>query len=174
MIQPWKIEPNQKVFYAFGYQCIILRMPDFGNLLGYAGIGQDHPLFRLDYSTPTPALEPLEYYAKNSPDKNSPDRFSFSNMPNIIFGVEQEPTMSCRLFVHGGVTFAGQLREDVNPDTNLWWIGFDCAHAGDFAPERGYASGGVYRDMGYMQRELQFLAQQLRDVALMNPKRSNA
>ena len=28
--------------------------------------------------------------------------------------------------VHGGITFSGKLR-----DINGWWIGFDCAHAGD-------------------------------------------
>ena len=63
--------------------------------------------------------------------------------------------------VHGGLTFAG-------PDTdcgkggedNAWWLGFDCAHAGD-APDPelpGYldqvgALGGVVRTTDYVAAE---------------------
>ena len=33
--------------------------------------------------------------------------------------------------VHGGITFAGHIK---GQDDCIWWIGFDCAHAGDWLP----------------------------------------
>lgn len=33
---------------------------------------------------------------------------------------------------HGGITFAGRLElDDERVSESLWWLGFDCAHAGD-------------------------------------------
>jgi hypothetical protein len=36
--------------------------------------------------------------------------------------------------VHGGLTFAkeGNDKDARWPDNNLYWVGFDCAHAGDY------------------------------------------
>src|SRR6478752_9495140 len=69
--------------------------------------------------------------------------------------------------VHGGLTFA-------EPDTdcgkggedNAWWVGFDCAHAGDLPdPDLpGYHSGyhlfGEIRSTGYVAAECRKLAEQ--------------
>lgn len=35
-----------------------------------------------------------------------------------------------RIYCHGGLTYANR-RLQTQPDTDLWWIGFDCAHYGD-------------------------------------------
>lgn len=62
--------------------------------------------------------------------------------------------------VHGGWTFS-----DLNPRIDeiarmngLWWIGFDCAHAGDLSPLLGLALsarfGEVYRTLEYVADEL--------------------
>jgi hypothetical protein len=40
------------------------------------------------------------------------------------------------VIVHGGITFAGPLEEITD-----WWLGFDCAHAGDFIPGIAAAVG---------------------------------
>lgn len=50
---------------------------------------------------------------------------------------------------------------DGEPD-DVWWFGFDCAHAGDHCP--GYDrmfTDGVYREFGYVRRQVERLAQQL-------------
>jgi hypothetical protein len=54
------------------------------------------------------------------------------------------------------------------PDS-VWWLGFDCAHSGDFSPgydsflnSRGY---DVYRDREYVERECRKLAAQLKAAA---------
>ena len=103
--------------------------------------------------------------------------------------------------VHGGLTYAAgcqttddpadgicHLPQPGRPD-NVWWFGFDCAHANDMAPvmaaqyrrlseealAKGDAEGAriwdpridrsnVYRDFSYVVREVERLARQLEGV----------
>lgn len=82
------------------------------------------------------------------------------------------------VYVHGGLTYAnghygGALealgavadgREDVDM---TWWVGFDCAHAGDFAPynltmemagvPHHAIDGETYRDIEYVRAEIRRL-----------------
>ena len=71
------------------------------------------------------------------------------------------------LRVHGGVTYtclgcAGPICHVPQDDesTDIFWIGFDCSHAGDLAPYR-LRDGSVYRDVAYVRREVESLAKQL-------------
>jgi hypothetical protein len=48
----------------------------------------------------------------------------------------------------------------------VWWFGFDCAHAGDLTPAWKVAGINVgdfesYRDVGYVKKEIEQLAAQL-------------
>lgn len=79
---------------------------------------------------------------------------------------------------HGGVTYTGHCEDDERPlrervchlaepgePDQLWWFGFDCAHAGDLSPgmhamEREASMrlgiripslGSTYRDIGYVK-----------------------
>lgn len=66
---------------------------------------------------------------------------------------------------HGGVTYSGW--DEKYPD--VWFIGFDCGHAGDFTPGIdsgkgvGYLPqrGTVYRGWAYVKSEVLRLAEQL-------------
>lgn len=67
------------------------------------------------------------------------------------------------LEVHGGVTFA-----DNQPGfpTDMWWIGFDCAHYKDYfpampTPMRHFS---VYRTAAYVREQCQHLALQLKEL----------
>jgi hypothetical protein len=65
--------------------------------------------------------------------------------------------------VHGGLTFAGP---HVSGPPDVWWFGFDCAHAGDYAPGMvadGFTAfpGEVYRDLPYVLAEIMGLAEQV-------------
>lgn len=76
--------------------------------------------------------------------------------------------------VHGGLTFAeadtdcGKGGED-----NAWWLGFDCAHAGD-APDPGLPGyydrlafpGDTVRDTAYAEAQCKLLAEQAAAVAV--------
>lgn len=83
--------------------------------------------------------------------------------------------------VHGGLTFAGPCspEEDetsgichipaVGEPDDVWWLGFDCAHAFDATPGMGAFVGDqrlpsefqdVYRDFAYVRGEVEGLARQ--------------
>lgn len=68
------------------------------------------------------------------------------------------------LSCHGGVTFSGKVPEWGHGD--LWWIGFDTAHAWDLQPfDFAMPSDppviGVYKDKAYTIAECEKLAMQL-------------
>jgi hypothetical protein len=81
------------------------------------------------------------------------------------------------LSVHGGVTYASACKGSIchvpepgEPD-DVWWIGFDCAHSGDWRPSAAAPYLGdlasmpsaweEYRDIHYVTREVEHLARQL-------------
>ncbi len=77
--------------------------------------------------------------------------------------------------VHGGLTYANGCAEHLchvpapgEPDA-LHWFGFDCNHAFDYAPGLGLEGirrdGQVYRDVNWVRRETEQLAEQLAERA---------
>jgi hypothetical protein len=69
--------------------------------------------------------------------------------------------------VHGGLTYARSHAPYCEPD-GCWWIGFDCAHAGDLTPGVGRLTGresafegDQYRDINYVVAECESLASQM-------------
>lgn len=85
--------------------------------------------------------------------------------------------------VHGGLTFADRCakgadeaehichKPDAGEPADVWWFGFDCAHAWDQSP--GYDalspthlrdSHDVYRDVAYVESECASLAKQIAAV----------
>ena len=82
--------------------------------------------------------------------------------------------------VHGGLTFAGKCQERVNEcdgvchvapagEDDVWWLGFDCHHAYDYAP--GMAP--IYGELRYLffdsteasYRTLEFVQDQCTELA---------
>jgi hypothetical protein len=142
---PWVDEPDRAEWYAHGLPCIAQRAP-LGHWCGYAAVPPGHPAHGLDLS-----------------------------MDDHGLGIG----------VHGGVTYADTCQTDIGichvpkpgePD-NVWWLGFDCAHASDFSPfmrgsimddalqqspnREAWLARMVYRDLGYVTRETNELAEQL-------------
>jgi hypothetical protein len=88
---------------------------------------------------------------------------------------------------HGGLTYAKKCEGEIchvpapgEPD-DVWWFGFDCAHAGDFAPgheatmmsipaivklrsKNPFIRDDVYRDMRYVRDQTERLAEQLNGI----------
>ena len=87
------------------------------------------------------------------------------------------------LDVHGGLTFADACQEGGHichapregEPSDVWWLGFDCNHSGDFDPGgaallAGLGHGrswgdGTYRALAYVRSEVESLAEQLRAKA---------
>ena len=70
--------------------------------------------------------------------------------------------------VHGGLTYAYDHAPNGKPD-GRWWIGFDCAHAGDVVPGvsgiwHRYRDDGAYRDIDFVVAECERLARQMADA----------
>lgn len=86
---------------------------------------------------------------------------------------------NCNTSVHGGLTYSDKCNDDgehpicheVEPgeDDNIWWLGFDCGHAGDRCPGEAalrltFPIEGQYRDLAYVKEECVSLAKQLSEM----------
>ncbi len=149
---PWKWEPDkiQWVDDATGLDCLMHRQPNSGHWCGYVGVSEGHPYFGIGYSdcTKTPPCE--ESYCGHSPDVD----------------------------VHGGLTYA-EFCQDTDDESRgichvplpgrphkVWWLGFDCWHSGDLAPnDRNDAPSswrsGTYKTRRYVENECTSLARQI-------------
>lgn len=158
---PWQEERCDKLQWqdeATRLPCLAVRS-QFGAWCGYVGVAEGHALFDISYST--------------CPEKCGQDYC--------------EHTSESVLQVHGGITFSrfcqdGDEAENVchvpgpgEPD-RVFWFGFDCNHAFDYAPgmavylrEAGVQAGvspfgDIYRDLEYVKAECARLAAQLAAV----------
>ena len=91
------------------------------------------------------------------------------------FGTNWEDNLP--LSMHGGQTFGSLCVPDnkehdichvVEPgeEDHVWWIGFDCAHSGDFCPASGKEGiflkyNSTYKNWQYVENEVTQLAAQL-------------
>jgi len=117
---PWQDEPDKKqwVDQETHLPCLIVRSRVTGSLCGYVGVPASHP-----------------WYGKSYND------------------IHQEYEVT----VHGGLTFAGtcdgeprgvcHIVED-GEDDNVWWVGFDCAHAWDLTPSSVAIMRAIYDAKG--------------------------
>lgn len=146
---PWQTEPDKLQWTdSTGLPCLIKRNR-MGALCGYVGVSEGHPWFKKGY-------DDLPDYGPN---------------------------------VHGGLTYADLCEAGAPEDKGIchvpapgepdhvWWLGFDCAHAGDLIPglerihrevESRMGIGrldpewrDVYRDIAYVRNECHDLAKQL-------------
>lgn len=138
----WQNEPDKKQWLdpATNLPCLIVRSPHSGALCGYVGVSKSHPYYKKDYD-------------------------------------------DCDVDVHGGLTFANTCSPNPNgichkieegEDDEVWWLGFDSAHCYDKTPasdacvkkfEWHYEDpDSVYRNFGYITREVQKLALQLKAI----------
>lgn len=77
--------------------------------------------------------------------------------------------------VHGGLTYSDFCMDvqdeskgichsvEKGENDRVWWLGFDCAHLYDEAPNKHHY--GVYRDFSYVTNEIESLAKQLKQIA---------
>jgi len=78
---------------------------------------------------------------------------------HILYGVDHDDLPAEFHDVHGGLTFSGFRKEYTNDD--LWYFGFDCAHAGDLVPAVFSTCNGTYRTMEYVEKECKKLAEKI-------------
>lgn len=136
----WNSEPDKLQWQdeATGLPCLIVRNV-VGALCGYVGVDSGHPWYGVSYG-----------YQEDCPDE--------------------------RVSVHGGLTYSDFCMEAENgichvpaagePD-RVWWLGFDCAHAGDMSPAYSYLLSlprESYRNVAYVKAQCASLAAQIAAV----------
>lgn len=146
---PWDDEPDKIVWVDEGtdLDCMIVRN-HLGAFCGYVGAPKGHPWFGFGYSEcMTDCGEEWCHH-----------------------------TLEGSLRVHGGITYTAVCQEqgDVchtprrGRPHDVWWIGFDCAHGGDYIPglipSGGNFPGEIYRDLDYVVSQVELLAEQCKPL----------
>jgi len=102
-----------------GFNYIVIAQP-MGYRCGYVEIPKGHTLYGLDYSAQLPIT--FKEISKQSIGK----RGIISVLCAQRLKKDDKVSMDLLFNVHGGITFSGEFKKGKG-----WWIGFDCAHAGD-------------------------------------------
>ena len=152
-MEKWESEPN----HWEAENMVINRTKGTGCLCGYVGIPESHPWYGKSYSdavkVPPSVLEREVdidrigainlFCARNHEDDETLD---------IVLAID----------VHGGLTYSHDSAPNKESEDDLWWFGFDCGHAGDYAPAmKSYYTEGIYRDFEYVKAECISMAKQL-------------
>lgn len=157
----WQTEPDKVSWtdQTTGLPCLIVRNHS-GALCGYVGVNPGHPWHGRGYA-------------------------------DALCGHDgcYDHRLDSRVDVHGGLTFSDgcghgadeatgicHIPEPGQPD-DVWWFGFDCAHAWDLTPgsnarirdwhiekygsDTDLGKGDTYRDVGYVTDQIKSLAAQL-------------
>ena len=120
-------------------------MPFVGTwLCGYVGVPQGHPLHGRNFGEHVPELAGAYEKAMDGP-------VGVRGIIPAICARDGVASMDLVFNVHGSVTYAGRGWSD----DGLWWIGFDCQHAGD---EDGHC------DESYVANECELLAKQIAEA----------
>ncbi|MGF6871695.1 hypothetical protein [Paraburkholderia sp. MM5477-R1] len=126
----------------------------FGHWCAYVGVPPSHPLFGHDFRDAVP-------YPPGALER--PFAIDEHGVLNTFAAMFDRPewrddhALVCLIIgVHGGLSYSGHLRGD----SEHWYFGFDCGHAGDLKPG-GLCGGSTYRTMESVKGECRQLAGQL-------------
>jgi hypothetical protein len=144
-----------------GFRAVVI-LTEMGHRCGYVGVPKGHPLHGVGYSQDCDALT---FPAEESIGKRGIIPLLCADgeksSPEIVFDV------------HGGLTYSGGNDEYPVKSDDLWWFGYDCAHAGDAPSPEAVADrvrrmgamferheSEVHRTLGYCVGECESLAAQ--------------
>lgn len=155
---PWDSEPDKAHWIDpdTGLDCLIVRNGG-GAWCGYVGLPPGHRFHSVGYDECTVG-------------ETCGNEWCHDHSPNAAVSV------------HGRLTFSASCHEDRRGESygichvplpgrpaDVWWLGFDCAHAGDESPAyrryRGPGRDETYRDLAYVKAETTSLARQLAAVS---------
>jgi len=117
----YKVEKDWKLN---GLRCVVM-MTDLGHRCGYVGISKENKLYKVGYSDKPKFLQKeLKKLKKSDIGKRG--------ILSVFCWNGEEVSPEILFDVHGGITFSGGGYHSKYPvRSNLWWFGYDCAHAGD-------------------------------------------
>lgn len=149
---PWHGEADSASWIdsLTGYRCAMIRHSHSGHWCGYVKVPDWHPLTGKSYNDR--ALIPPGWMERSVNIDEGVGALNLLTAGPRMNGNSAE--LCLLLFCHGGLTYG-----------NGGWLGFDCAHAGDFQPWRGAGGEGTYRDAAYVRANCERLAKQIHDYA---------
>ena len=110
----------EREFEHAGYKCVV-TFGDMGHRCGYVGIPESHLLYG-------------KHYDKHLKIKKADigDREVSGIFPLLGACLDDDERIRIEAYFqcHGGITYAGGGENSKYPiESDLWWFGFDCAHA---------------------------------------------
>ncbi len=168
---PWQDEPDELTWSDAdtGHKCLIKRTWH-GNLCGYVGLSEGHPLYGKNYSDRIPLDDaPQPGLAASS----GAIPLLLEALHNYEHGSDGKAAIDTIFDVHGSLTYTDFWEDQ---DDGLWYFGFDCGHCDDFQPgliavcelASGHTSVlrnyGTYRTIEYVQSQCSRLARQLKNL----------
>ena len=123
------MKTNESDFEYKGYRCVTI-ITDMGHRCGYVGLPEGHPLYRKHES------DGINVTMKELEEDEEMGQIGNRGVLTLMFNMQDDEEDEVRLGlyfkVHGGITYAAGGKDSHHPvDSDLWWLGFDCGHAGD-------------------------------------------
>jgi len=139
----------EKNFEHAGLECKVVKT-SMGHYCGYVAIPPSHPWHGKGYSDMVTA--PREVIDRQiSVEKTGAINMLCAGLRNTEEALAHgKIEMVMAIDVHGGLTFARSGK-----DSDMWWLGFDCAHAGDHPS---------VQDEAYTEHETRSLADQIAKI----------
>lgn len=112
----------EREFEHVGYKCVV-TFGSSGHRCGYVGIPETHPLYKKDYSSH------LDIKKSDIGDREVSGIFP---LLGACLDDDERIKIEAYFQCHGAITYSGGGKGSEYPiESDLWWFGFDCAHAGD-------------------------------------------
>ncbi len=155
-----------------GYRCVT-TFTDLGHRCGYVGVPEGHSLYGKNYHSQVKVS--IKEMLENEKDTNKR-----SPITSFILACEDPDNLvelGYFFNVHGGITYEDGGKDSHHPvDSDLWWLGFDCGHAGDCPDyellEKTWGDNEMVRHRledkwlydGYEVRTLEYVQQECRNL----------
>jgi len=167
----WETEPDQEEFVHAELPCLILRGP-MKSLCGYVGVPPSHPMYQKEYNDIDVVVHGGLTFSHMGGFKEIYREPAYK-LPMNPPGVLGSPEMTLWMKEIGNYLHERNIIERLEPDPDdkwpegFWWVGFDCAHPGDYIPRVDEALDisrsrqETYRNWAWVKAETQRLAEQL-------------
>ena len=117
----------EREFEHAGYKCVVV-FQEMGHRCGYVGVTKDSKLYGKSY------MDKLDIKMEEMYDKQIGKRGIIPWFCACLDDKEERVRLDLYFDVHGSLTYSGGGENSDYPiKSDLWWLGFDCAHGGDRA-----------------------------------------
>lgn len=126
---PWETEPTELRFEAHGLTCFAFREHSRAAWRGYVGVPTSSPLYGVSKSDVIPYPDTWKNQPVDLEKVDILQLFMTACDPDAVPAAHAP--LSMVFTSHKGLSFSGHI----DGFADLWFFGFDCAHAGDLVPE---------------------------------------